>query len=165
MAAVLISGCATNPVTGKREFTLVSEGQEIEMGKGAAEEVAQTIGLYDNPATQSYVENLGKKLAAQSERPDLPWSFKVVDDPVVNAFALPGGFIFITRGLMAHMNSEAQLVVGTGPRDRARHRQTFGAADQPGPGRPGAADRRHAGLGDRGGARARWAWPACRCCS
>jgi predicted Zn-dependent protease len=106
----LISGCATNPVTGKREFTLVSEGQEIQMGKGAAEEVAQTIGLYDNPATQSYVENLGKKIAAQSERPDLPWTFRVVDDPVVNAFALPGGFIFVTRGLMAHMNSEAQLV-------------------------------------------------------
>jgi predicted Zn-dependent protease len=108
--AVLVGSCATNPVTGKREFTLVSEGQEVEMGKGAAEEVAQTIGLYDNAATQSYVERLGKSLAAQSERPELPWTFRVVDDPVVNAFALPGGFIFITRGLMAHMNSEAQLV-------------------------------------------------------
>jgi predicted Zn-dependent protease len=100
--AVLVGSCATNPVTGKREFTLVSEGQEVEMGKGAAEEVAQTIGLYDNAATQSYVERLGKSLAAQSERPELPWTFRVVDDPVVNAFALPGGFIFITRGLMAH---------------------------------------------------------------
>lgn len=108
--AVLVGSCATNPVTGKREFTLVSEGQEVQMGKGAAEEVAQTIGLYDNAATQSYVERLGKSLAAQSERPELPWTFRVVDDPVVNAFALPGGFIFITRGLMAHMNSEAQLV-------------------------------------------------------
>ena len=116
LAIGLIGGCATNPVTGKREFTLVSEGQEIEMGKGAAEEVAQTIGLYDNAATQSYVEDLGKKLAAQSERPDLPWSFQVVDDPVVNAFALPGGFIFVTRGLMAHMNSEAQLVSVSGTR-------------------------------------------------
>ena len=110
LAAVLLAGCATNPVTGKREFTLVSEGQEVEMGKGAAEEVAQTIGLYDNPATQRYVAELGKRLAAHSERPELPWSFQVVDDPVVNAFALPGGFIFVTRGLMAHMNSEAQLV-------------------------------------------------------
>ena len=108
--AILIGSCATNPVTGKREFTLVSQGQEVEMGKGAAEEVAQTIGLYDNAATQSYVERLGKSLASQSERPELPWTFRVVDDPVVNAFALPGGFIFITRGLMAHMNSEAQLV-------------------------------------------------------
>jgi predicted Zn-dependent protease len=108
--AILVGSCATNPVTGKREFTLVSEGQEVAMGKGAAEEVVQTIGLYDNAATQSYVERLGKGLAAQSERPELPWTFRVVDDPVVNAFALPGGFIFITRGLMAHMNSEAQLV-------------------------------------------------------
>ena len=80
------------------------------MGKGAAEEVVQSIGLYDNAAGAEYVASLGKKLAAQSERPNLPWSFQVVDDPVVNAFALPGGFIFVTRGLMAHMNSEAQLV-------------------------------------------------------
>jgi predicted Zn-dependent protease len=109
-ATMVVSGCATNPVTGKREFTLVSENQEIQMGKGAAEEVAQSIGIYDNAATQRYVESLGKKIAAQSERPDLPWSFQVVDDPVVNAFALPGGYIFVTRGLMAHMNSEAQLV-------------------------------------------------------
>jgi len=111
---VFLGGCATNPVTGKREFTLVSQGQEVEMGKGAAEQVAQTIGLYDNPAVQQYVEQLGKRIAAHSERPELPWSFKVVDDPVVNAFALPGGFIFITRGLMAHMNTEAQLVAVIG---------------------------------------------------
>jgi predicted Zn-dependent protease len=108
--AFAATSCAINPVTGKREFTLVSESQEIELGKGAAEEVAQSIGLYDNPQLQRYVSQLGKAAAARSERPGLPWQFQVVDDPAVNAFALPGGFIFVTRGLMTHLTSEAQLM-------------------------------------------------------
>ena len=112
--AAAASSCSVNPVTGKRELTLITEAQELQMGKQAAEEVAQTIGLYDSPAAQRYVSELGKRLAAQSERPDLPWSFQVVDDPVVNAFALPGGYIFITRGLMTHMNNEAQLAAVLG---------------------------------------------------
>src|SRR6185503_15296352 len=68
------------------------------------------MGLYDDPKAQAYVSRLGKELAAHSERPNLPWSFKVVDDPAVNAFALPGGFIYVTRGLMTHMTNEAELV-------------------------------------------------------
>jgi predicted Zn-dependent protease len=108
--ALAATSCAINPVTGKREFTLVSEAQEIELGKGAAEEVAQTVGLYDNAQLQRYVSELGKAAAARSERPNLPWQFQVVDDPAVNAFALPGGFIFVTRGLMSHLTSEAQLM-------------------------------------------------------
>jgi predicted Zn-dependent protease len=108
--ALLAGSCAVNPVTGKREFTLVGEAQEIELGKGAAEEVAQTVGLYDNPTLQRYVSQLGLAAAAKSERPNLPWQFQVVDDPAVNAFALPGGFIFVTRGLMTHLTSEAQLM-------------------------------------------------------
>jgi len=114
LAAVLALGCAVNPVTGKNELSLVSESQEIQMGQQAAVEVGATIGLYDNPQVQSYVDALGKRLAALTERPALPWKFQVVDDPAVNAFALPGGFIFVTRGIMADLNSEAELasVVG-----------------------------------------------------
>jgi len=71
--------------------------------------VTATYGLVENPELQSYVSNLGRRLAAVSERPNLPWSFKVVDDPIVNAFALPGGFIYVTRGILANFDSEAEL--------------------------------------------------------
>ena len=113
VAATLIA-CATNPATGKKQLMLVSEAQEIAMGKGADQEAVAAYGLYPDPKVQAYVERLGKGLAAKSERPDLPWSFKVVDDPTVNAFALPGGYIYVTRGIMAHLRSEAELVAVLG---------------------------------------------------
>ena len=103
------AGCATNPVTGKRELSLVSEEQEIQMGQQAAVETRQQIGLVPDNNLQSYVKAIGLDLAKKTERPNLPWSFDVVDDPAVNAFALPGGFIFVTRGLLTYMNSEAEL--------------------------------------------------------
>jgi predicted Zn-dependent protease len=109
VAVGLVGGCAVNPLTGERNFSIIPESQEIAMGKEAAADVAVSIGLYDDPRAQAYVAQLGKRLAASAERPNLPWSFQVVDDPAVNAFALPGGFIFVTRGLLAHMGSEAQL--------------------------------------------------------
>ena len=109
LAAGPIASCARNPVTGKNEISLISEGQEIEMGRQAAQEVAQSIGFVDDPALQAYVAGIGKRMAAKSERPNLPWEFHVVNDAAVNAFALPGGFIYVTRGLLAHMNSEAEL--------------------------------------------------------
>ncbi|MGH9893221.1 MAG: M48 family metalloprotease, partial [bacterium] len=102
-------GCARNPVTGKSELSLVSESQEIQMGQQAAKEVAQTIGFYKDPAVSAYVADIGKRMAAESERPNLPWEFNVVDDAAVNAFAIPGGFIYVTRGLMGAINSEAEL--------------------------------------------------------
>jgi predicted Zn-dependent protease len=108
------SGCARNPVTGKSELSLVSESQEIEMGKQASQEVAQSIGLYNDAAVQSYVSDLGKRMAATTERPNLPWEFHVVDDASVNAFALPGGFIYVTRGLMTSINDEAELATVVG---------------------------------------------------
>jgi predicted Zn-dependent protease len=103
------TGCARNPVTGKSELSLVSESQEIQMGQQASKEVAQTIGLYNDAKVQSYVADIGKRMAAESERPNLPWEFHVVDDAAVNAFAIPGGFIYVTRGLMSSINSEAEL--------------------------------------------------------
>lgn len=112
--SVTLAGCARNPVTGRSEFSLVSESQEIEMGRSAAQDVATSIGYYDNSKVQAYVAGIGKKMAAASERPNLPWEFHVVDDASVNAFALPGGFIFITRGLMTHVNNEAELATVIG---------------------------------------------------
>jgi predicted Zn-dependent protease len=105
-----LATCATNPVTGKRELSLISESQEVSMGQEAAKEVTASIQPVADDALQRYVSGLGTQLARASERPNLPWSFTVIDDPQVNAFALPGGPIFITRGILSHMNSEAQLV-------------------------------------------------------
>jgi predicted Zn-dependent protease len=112
--ASLVVACSVNPATGDRQLTLISEAQEIQMGREADQEISAQLGLYPDEATQSYVSALGQALAAKSERPDLPWSFKVVDDPIVNAFALPGGFIYITRGIMAHLSSEAELAAVIG---------------------------------------------------
>jgi predicted Zn-dependent protease len=102
--------CARNPVTGRRELSLISESQEVSMGQEAAKQVAASIPPVADDALQRYVSGLGMQLARASERPNLPWGFTVIDDPQVNAFALPGGPIFITRGILSHMNSEAQLV-------------------------------------------------------
>jgi predicted Zn-dependent protease len=107
-------GCARNPVTGKNELSLVSESQEIQMGKEAAAQVQQSIGYYNDAALQAYVSGIGMKMAKASERPNLPWEFHVVNDASVNAFALPGGFIFVTRGLMTAINDEAELATVVG---------------------------------------------------
>src|SRR5438034_3532038 len=114
LAAGLVSGCATNPATGARQLMLISESQEIAMGRDYDKQVVASIGLYPDSGLQRYLQQFGTRLAATSERPNLPWTFRVVDDPVVNAFALPGGFIYVTRGIFAHLNSEAELagVVG-----------------------------------------------------
>ncbi|HUH13123.1 MAG TPA: M48 family metalloprotease [Longimicrobiales bacterium] len=104
-----LGACATNPVTGERELALISESQEIQMGQQYKQQVEATLGLVDDAALQAYVDRVGQRLAAVSERPELPWSFGVVDDPTPNAFALPGGPIYITRGLMTLMDSEAEL--------------------------------------------------------
>ena len=107
--AVIIAGCASNLATGERHLNLISESQEIAMGQQADSQVVASLGLYPDAALQRYVQELGAKLAKTSERPDLPWTFRVIDDPVVNAFALPGGFIYVTRGLMTYVENEAQL--------------------------------------------------------
>ena len=107
--AAMLGGCVKNPVTGHHEFSLVSEKQEIAMGRQAQHEVAATYGVYNDPKTQVYLNELGMKLAKNSERPNLPWSFQILDDASLNAFALPGGQIYVTRGMMTHLTSEAEL--------------------------------------------------------
>lgn len=114
-ALLLLAACATNPATGRRELSLVSQQDEIALGQQEAQKArAQMPALRTHPQLVALVQRMGRDLAARSERPQLPWSFDVLDDPAVNAFALPGGPIFVTRGILAHMNSEAELasVVG-----------------------------------------------------
>ena len=111
LAVVLIvaSACATNPVTGKREFSLLSESQEIQIGQEADAEVRREMGVYEDRGLQEYVEEIGMRLARASHRPTLPWHFTVVDAAAVNAFALPGGYIYLTRGILTHLNDESEL--------------------------------------------------------
>jgi predicted Zn-dependent protease len=108
-AASLVLACVRNPATGGRQFSLISEGQEISMGQEAAKQVKETMPAYPDDKLQAYVSGVGMRLAKASERPNLPWSFIVLDDTAVNAFALPGGPIFITRGILSYMTSEAEL--------------------------------------------------------
>lgn len=107
--ALLLTHCAENPVSGGKDFVLMSEQQEIQQGAQAHKEVMQEYGLLNNPELQAYVTRVGKALAAKSHRSGLNWHFTVVDSPQVNAFALPGGYVYITRGIMAYLNSEAEL--------------------------------------------------------
>lgn len=107
--AALAAACATNPATGRSEISLVSESQEVAMGNETVSSVHATIGTYPDSGVQRYVRGIGTRLAAASERPALPWHFEVVDDPTVNAFAAPGGKIFVTRGILPFLGSEAEL--------------------------------------------------------
>lgn len=107
--SVIFTGCARNLATGEKHLNLISQSQEISMGRQEDSKIVASLGLYPDAALQSYVQELGAGLAKTSERPDLPWTFRVIDDPVVNAFALPGGYIYVTRGLMTYINNEAQL--------------------------------------------------------
>ncbi len=109
IAAGGVAACSHNAAFGGSQLNFYSQDQEIAMGRQAAQQVNQTMGLYPDSNLQRYVNELGKKLAATSERPNLPWEFHIVNDPAVNAFALPGGFIYVTRGLLASVTNEAQL--------------------------------------------------------
>ena len=108
-AAAITAACATNPATGKRELNLMSESQEIALGKQSDGQIRQEMGVVADQGLQQYVDRIARPLAAGSERPGLPWTFTVVDAAAVNAFALPGGYVYVTRGILAHLNSEAEL--------------------------------------------------------
>ena len=103
------SGCAVNPATGQRQLDLIGESREIEIGRSADPDIVASMGEVEDPELNAYVSRIGNELAAASERPGLPWSFTVLDDPLVNAFALPGGYVYVTRGILAHFESEAEL--------------------------------------------------------
>ena len=114
MIQIAGSGCAVNPVTGQQNIVLMSEQQEIALGRKSNQQVLQEYAAYDNPELQAYVQKVGQELAAKSHRTDLVYRFTVLDSKDVNAFALPGGYIYITRGLMGYLNSEAELAAVLG---------------------------------------------------
>ena len=112
LAVLLLVGCGTqvvNPVTGRAERTVMDERAEIAEGAKAHQQVLAEYGTLANPRLQAYVNDIGQKLASQSHRANLTWTFTVLDSPEINAFALPGGYVYITRGIMAYLDSEADL--------------------------------------------------------
>ncbi len=109
LASVIWISCATNPVTGKKELMLLSEADEIRLGQQSDAEVVQVYGLYPDAQLESYLNDLGQKLVRVSHRPNLKFTFRLLDSPVINAFAIPGGYVYITRGILAYLNSEAEL--------------------------------------------------------
>lgn len=108
-ALLVASGCTVNPVSGKKEFSLMSEQQEIALGAESDPQIIAEFGLYDNQEFQNFINTRGKEIAAISHRPNLKYQFRVLDSPVVNAFAVPGGYVYFTRGIMAYFNNEAQF--------------------------------------------------------
>jgi predicted Zn-dependent protease len=109
-ASLLISNsCAVNPVTGKKQIVLMSESQEIAMGAAADPEIVAQYGRYEDKILQDFITQKGNEMAAISHRPDLKYEFKIVDSEVLNAFAVPGGYVYFTRGIMAHFNNEAEF--------------------------------------------------------
>jgi predicted Zn-dependent protease len=111
---VFCSACVKNPVTGKRQLALMSESQEIAMGRESHPEILSEFGKVENEDLQKYCARIGNDLAKASHRPSLDWHFTIVDSPVVNAFAVPGGFIYLTRGIIEHMNNEAEFAAVLG---------------------------------------------------
>lgn len=111
-ALMLLSACGSqvvNPVTGRTEYSVMDETAEIQAGAKAHEGVLQEYSVYPDPKLQAYVNDLGQRLASQSHRSNLKWTFTVLDSPEINAFALPGGYVYVTRGIMAYLDSEAEL--------------------------------------------------------
>lgn len=105
----LLVYCAVNPVTGKRQLMLLSQSDEIALGQQTDKQVMQTYGIYDDPELNAYVNSIGQRMAKLTHRPNLKYTFKVLDTPMVNAFAVPGGYLYFTRGILCYLNNEAEL--------------------------------------------------------
>ena len=104
-----LSSCATNPVTGTKDLVFLNEDEESELGRTSHKEVMKSYRAYENPELLKYVTGLGEKLASVSHRNQLIYHFTILDSPQVNAFAIPGGYVYITRGMLAYLGSEAEL--------------------------------------------------------
>jgi predicted Zn-dependent protease len=110
VAILLIPSCAVNPVTGKKQLVLISESQEIAMGAQYDPEIIATYGEYNSPELLKLITEKGEAIGKLSHRPNLQYKFRILDSPVVNAFAVPGGYIYITRGILAQFNNEAEMM-------------------------------------------------------
>lgn len=106
---LIVSSCAMNPVSGQRELMLLSEEKEIKLGQQTDKQVVEQYGLYNDPALNNYLNDLCKRIGRLSHRPNLNYQCKILDTPVINAFAVPGGYVYFTRGILAHLNDEAEL--------------------------------------------------------
>ena len=126
LVGLIAPGCVQvqeSPVTGRKRAYGYTWEQEKQLGKESDQQIISQYGVYDNPELQAYVERVGEEVLAKSDlrRPDAkeeyrntPFTFRVLDSPVINAFALPGGYVYVTRGLMAHLKNEAQLAMVLG---------------------------------------------------
>ncbi|GAA4331412.1 M48 family metalloprotease [Flaviaesturariibacter amylovorans] len=110
LGIALAQSCARNPVTGKRQVVFTSEAQEISMGQEADPQIVAQFGLYPDSSLQRFMRERGQAVAAISHRPNIAYTFRVLDSDVINAFATPGGYVYFTRGIMAHFNDEAQFM-------------------------------------------------------
>jgi len=104
-----LSACAINPVSGRHEFMLLDEQEEIQLGAQTDVQIVKQYRLYPDPKMTAYLDPIGQRLAKTSHRAELPFQFKILDSAVVNAFAVPGGYVYLTRGILASLNSEAEL--------------------------------------------------------
>ncbi|MEQ9726812.1 M48 family metalloprotease [Pseudomonas sp. WHRI 8822A] len=114
VALVTLAGCAVNPATGRTDFVMMSEAQELSLGREAHQQILKQYPRYPDEALQAYVQQVGERVARHSHRGQLDYHFTVIDSPDINAFALPGGYIYIHRGLMAYLGSEAELAAVLG---------------------------------------------------
>jgi predicted Zn-dependent protease len=106
---LLINSCATNPVSKRKQLVFMSEKQEIAMGKEADPQIIAEYGLYEDKNLQEFINQKGKEMSGISHRPNLEYNFRIVDSDILNAFAIPGGYVYFTRGIMAHFNNEAEF--------------------------------------------------------
>ena len=108
-ALPLLAGCATNPSTGGSSVVVSSQGREATVGGEMHEEMVAGGAVYDDPELQAYINRVGQRLVKNSDKPDMTFTFTIIDSPDINAFALPGGYIYINRGLLAYLDNEAEL--------------------------------------------------------
>jgi len=109
MLPLFLSDCARNPVTGKKQVSFMSAAQEQALGDESDPQIVAAYGLYEDAEMQAFINKKGQQMGLVSHKPDLKYTFKILDSPVVNAFALPGGYVYFTRGIMAHFNNEAEF--------------------------------------------------------
>jgi predicted Zn-dependent protease len=106
---MLVYSCSINPVTGKKQISLMSEAQELALGKQSDPAIIGQYGMYEDDKLQKFINEKGKAMGAISHRDKLEYNFRILNTPVVNAFAVPGGYVYFTRGIMAHFNNEAEF--------------------------------------------------------
>ncbi len=130
------SGCAGNPATGGANVVVMTQGREVTIGQEMHQKLVDEGAAYDDPELAAYVDRVGQRLVANSDRPKLDFTFTVIDSPDINAFATPGGFIYINRGLLVYLDNEAELAgvmsheIGHVTARHAARQQTAGITNQ-----------------------------------